>query len=175
MSAIFLNVVILSLSTLMYVSNAVLFLQRDHGLSKQPDTKNLIGFFKKYVILADERALYSYADRGMGGGMWHKTCARHRHGRKKSLIVEDHFQLFMCFVVYVYDQSMSETRLFSSIFSKPRPASRFPIVPVDSSAANIPSGTMTSYKFEVKFLSRSQYTVDPFNQETMAPPPCSLI
>jgi hypothetical protein len=41
-----------------------------------------------------------------GGGGWPKTSSRHRNYRK-SRMVKDHYQLFMCIVVYVYLYNLS--------------------------------------------------------------------
>jgi hypothetical protein len=54
-------------------------------------------------------ALICHSSRGKcihlqtGGGGRRKTCARHGNCRKKSLMVKDDYQLFLCIVVYVYN------------------------------------------------------------------------
>ncbi len=57
-------------------------------------------FRHSFAILADESVFIHLQTRGWGGG------ARHRNCRKKSLVVKDHYQLFMCFFFYVYNKSV---------------------------------------------------------------------
>jgi hypothetical protein len=62
-------------------------------------TKNLLaGKFSGVYLPSEQTKVYSFAYGGGGGAGWHNTCARH--------MVKDHYQLFMCIVVYVNNLSM---------------------------------------------------------------------
>ncbi len=77
--------------------------------------------FKAFVVLisgiylpSQQTTMISFADRrgrGRGG-------ARHRYCLNKSLVVKEHYQLFICVVVYVYNLSIMqsvENRLFQHL------------------------------------------------------------
>ncbi len=50
--------------------------------------------------VADE-SVFIWRQWGRGGLC--KTCTTHRNCRKKSLMIKDHYQLFMCIVAYLYN------------------------------------------------------------------------
>ncbi len=75
-----------------------------HALINYKDTKALAAFLQNLPagklsgINLPSKHTIVYSQR-----KWRRTCARHRNCCKKSLMIKDHHQLFICIVVYVYD------------------------------------------------------------------------